>query len=261
MAQQRKPVVVITGASKGIGLAVTKILLEDFNAIVVALSRTRTPELLDLLNRHQSTLMTFEADVTDKSSVTNAINLASKVFQGIDSLILNAGTLEPMGRIDSPSTTADSWRKHFDVNFFSMIDMLQVVLPNLRASSKGGRIVFVSSGAALGSTPGWGAYNASKAAMNSLCRTLSQEEPGIVSVALRPGQVDTGMQALLRSEGSAHMSEADYQRFVAAHAEGKLVNPEDPGYVIAALSLQASNELSGQFVTWNADECKGYRHV
>ena len=64
----------------------------------------------------------------------------------------------------------DSWKKHFDVNFFSLITAVKVSLPYLHKSTLGGRIIFVSSGAAVKGMPGWGPYNAGKAAMNSLCR-------------------------------------------------------------------------------------------
>ena len=86
--------------------------------------------------------------------------------------MLNAGTLHPLGRIDAPSSTLDIWRSHFDVNFFSLVTALKAALPALRASRFGGKVVFVSSGAAAGGVPGWGPYNASKAAMNSLCRRV-----------------------------------------------------------------------------------------
>lgn len=57
-----------------------------------------------------------------------------------------------------------------DVNFFSLITLIKASLPALRKSEHGGRIVMISSGAAVKGTPGWAPYNASKAAMNSLCR-------------------------------------------------------------------------------------------
>lgn len=257
MANQRKPVVVVTGASKGIGLAVTKILLESLDAIVVAISRTRTPELVELLKTHTSTLFTIERSVTDATGFTQAIVLAQKTYQHIDGLILNAGVLEPLGRIDSADI--DEWKSHFDVNFFSLLTALKATLPALRKSELGGKVVFVSSGAAVGGTAAWGAYNASKAAMNSLCRTLAQEEPDVVSVALRPGMVDTGMQEMLRSDGASQMKEQDYARFVDAHKNGKLVKPEDSGHVIAALAVKADKSLSGQFVSWDSEQCADYR--
>ena len=74
------------------------------------------------------------------------------------------------GRIGAPEPdfSEDEWRKVFDINFFSLLYAVRAALPKLRESK--GRIVFMSSGAAVGGVVGWGAYNASKAGMNSLCR-------------------------------------------------------------------------------------------
>jgi len=259
MTSQRKPVVIVTGASKGIGLAVTRILLESLGSIVVAISRTRTPEIVQLLKTHASTLFPIECSVTDTTGLTQAIESVQKAHQHIDGLILNAGVMEPLGRIDSADV--DSWKSHFDVNFFSLLTALKTCLPALRKSEFGGKIVFVSSGAAVGGTAAWGAYNASKAAMNSLCRTLAQEEPDVVSIALRPGMVDTGMQEALRSTGAAHMKEQDHARFIEAYSSGKLVKPEDSGHVIAALAVKADKSLSGQFVSWDSEQCADYRRT
>lgn len=107
----------------------------------------------------------------------------------IDGLVLNAGVLEPLGLIEDSSIGLDAWHKHFDINFFSLVTAVRAALPALKRSE--GRIIFVSSGAAIKGTPTWGPYNASKAALNSLCRTLSEEEPTVTSIALRPGVVDT----------------------------------------------------------------------
>jgi NAD(P)-dependent dehydrogenase (short-subunit alcohol dehydrogenase family) len=170
---------------RGIGLAVTKILLEEFNAIVVTISRTTTPELRALHDRFnlsthsvaektENPLQIIECDVlvslsswlccfnygrrTDGLGLSRAIN----EYNRIDGLILNAGTLDPLGNIDSPDITVDSWKRHFDVNFFSLVGALKVAIPALRKSQPG-RIVFVSSGAAEGGTAAWGyalSYNA-----------------------------------------------------------------------------------------------------
>ena len=77
-----------------------------------------------------------------------------------------------MCRIGSTETSLAEWKSLFDVNVFSLVTALRASLPALRRSTRGGRIVFVSSGAAVKGGPGWGPYNASKAAMNSLCRSL-----------------------------------------------------------------------------------------
>ncbi|KJA30205.1 hypothetical protein HYPSUDRAFT_126617 [Hypholoma sublateritium FD-334 SS-4] len=249
-----KPVVVITGASKGIGLAVTRYLLHRFNANVIAISRSRTPELQELSS---DALHIIECDVSVVISNTLCSYLTSH-YQGIDGLILNAGTLDPLCRI-ADQTPLDSWRKHFDVNFFSLITAVKASLPYLHKSALGGRIVFVSSGAAVKGMPGWGPYNAGKAAMNSLCRTLAEEEPDVTSVAVRPGMVDTNMQATLRVTGQQHMNENHHSMFVQTHRDGKLVKPEDCGHVIAALSVEAPKSFTGQFVSWDSEECKPFR--
>ncbi|KAK0486864.1 hypothetical protein EDD18DRAFT_651436 [Armillaria luteobubalina] len=249
----RKPVVVVTGASRGIGLAVVKILLETFNANVAAISRTRTPELEALAS---DSLLHIQCDVSDERSLVRAISQAEQHFSHIDGLVLNAAVLEPLCRVGD-STALSAWKTHFDVNFFSLITTIRSALPALRQSDIGGRIVFVSSGSAVKGTAGWGPYNASKAAMNSL--TLSEEESEVISVALRPGVVDTDMHTLLRATGGESMSAQDYQKFLNYQARGELLSPYLPGRVIAALSLQAPASLSGQFVTWNDELCTPFR--
>ncbi|KAF9057634.1 hypothetical protein BJ165DRAFT_1520998 [Panaeolus papilionaceus] len=252
-----KPVILVTGASKGIGLAVTRFLLREFNANVIAISRSRTSELFQL---NCDSLFTVECDISDEKALSNAIALGVSHYHGIDGLILNAGTLDPLCRI-SDTTPLDSWKHHFDVNFFSLVTAVKATLPHLQKSKLGGKMIFVSSGAAVKGTPGWGPYNASKAAMNSLVRTLAEEEPDVVSVAVRPGMVDTNMQATLRAIGSQHMNPDQHSMFVKTFNDGKLVKPEDCGHVIAALSLGAPKSLSGHFVSWDSDECKEFRRA
>ncbi|KAF9464480.1 hypothetical protein BDZ94DRAFT_1354388 [Collybia nuda] len=250
-------VFIVTGASKGLGLAVTRILLHKFNAKVVALSRSRTPELHELAK--SDNLLVVECDVSDEVALTKAITDAEINLHHIDGLVLNAGTLDPMCLIGD-DTPLSAWKHHFDVNFFSLVTALKATLPALRRSELGGRIVFVSSGAALKGTIAWAPYSAGKAAMNSLCRTLSEEEPSIVSVAIRPGMVDTNMQTQIRQNGASLMTEKDHQIFKDVHSSGKLVKPEDAGHVIAALALQAHKHMSGRFMSWDSEECKEFKN-
>jgi len=67
------------------------------------------------------------------------------------------------------------------------------------------------------------------------------------------------MQAALRSTGATSMKKADYNKFVKAHADGRLVKAADAGYVIAALSVRGPKSLSGRFVTWDSKECQDLR--
>ena len=106
---------------------------------------------------------------SDEKALSNAIAVGLAHYEGLDALILNAGVVEPFCRIGD-DTSLESWKQSFDVNFFSLVTALKASLPYLRKSKLTGRVVFVSSGAAVKGNPGWAPYSASKAAMNSLCR-------------------------------------------------------------------------------------------
>ena len=129
---------------------------------------------LEELDRAWRIQVTLDPGATDAVAglAEQAASSDAQVAFVLDGLVLNAGVLEPTGPITSPALTLDAWKAHFDVNFFSLITALRVTLPSLRASEHGGRIIFVSSGAATGNTYGWAPYNASKAAANSLCRCV-----------------------------------------------------------------------------------------
>lgn len=208
-------------------MAITAILLHKFDARVVALSRSQTPELLKLAS---DDLLILACDVfvlvscfvahligclltsADEPALASALARAEQVYHHIDALVLNAGILDPMGYIGARSSVSD-WKRHFDVNFFSLVSALKATLPALRGSELGARVIFVSSGASVKGLPTWGPYSAGKAAVNSLCRyltvgpekldsnnlarTLAEEEPGIVAVAVRPGMVDTDVSYLV----------------------------------------------------------------
>ncbi len=107
---------------------------------------------------------------TDELAFTWAIQSVPTKHGRLDGLVLNAGTLDPMTRITSTDTSLDAWRTHFETNVYSLVTALKAAVPSLRESPNGGKVVFVSSGSAVGGIAGWGPYNASKAAMNSLNR-------------------------------------------------------------------------------------------
>ena len=69
------------------------------------------------------------------------------------------------------------------------------------------------------------------------------------------------MQAYLRANGQANMSEQGYKFFKQAHNDGLLVKPDDCGHVIAALSVQGPKSLTGQFVSWDSKDCEPYRNT
>lgn len=109
-------------------------------------------------------------------------------------------------------------------------------------------MILTSSGASTNAYASWGAYGAAKAVFNHLALTLSVEEPSITSISIRPGVVDTEMQRDIREKHHGVMDAKDTERFASLKAEGKLLRPEEPGYVLAKLAIGARRELSGKFL-------------
>lgn len=143
--------------------------------------------------------------------------------------------------------------------FVSYERQAKAALPFLRPCN--GRIIFISSGAAVASYASWGAYGASKAALNHLAMTLSIEEPKVTTISIRPGVVDTQMQQELRDTYASHMQEKDAAKFLGLHKEGKLLKPEKPGNVIAKLVLNGPKTLSGKFLRQESSSLQYYfRH-
>jgi NAD(P)-dependent dehydrogenase (short-subunit alcohol dehydrogenase family) len=170
-------------------------------------------------------------------------------------VIVNHGTLGEVQRI--ADCTVKGWEHTFHVNLFAVVSVVQAALPSLRKSE--GRIIFTSSGAAQNAYASWGAYGASKAALNHLAMTLKNEEPDVTVVSIRPGVVDTDMQKEIREEHEAAMDEKDREKFLEAKKTGKLLRPEQPGNVIAKLALGAPKELNGMFLSWNDEVLQDFQ--
>lgn len=134
-----------------------------------------------------------------------------------------------------------------------MDNQVKAAIPELRKSR--GRIVFTSSGAALNPYSAWGAYGASKAAINHFAMTLTSEEPDIVSMAIRPGTVDTDMQTSLRNQYAELMDPKDKVKFATLKENGKLLRPDQPGNVMARLALNAPAKFSGKFLRCGFAPC------
>ncbi|WP_299014292.1 SDR family oxidoreductase [uncultured Photobacterium sp.] len=186
--------VLITGANRGVGLALVNAYLDaGWNVYTCCRHPEKALELQQRQNETE-TLTLLELDVTNHQ----AIAALSKQMAGItlDLLINNAGYYGPKG-YGFGNTDADEWRKVFEINTIAPLKLAEAFYPQLKAENPG-IIACISSkvGSMTENTSGGGyIYRSSKAALNSVVKSLSNDllAEGIISVALHPGWVQTEM--------------------------------------------------------------------
>jgi NAD(P)-dependent dehydrogenase (short-subunit alcohol dehydrogenase family) len=183
-------VAVVTGASKGIGLAVVSTLLEQ-GMRVVATSRHRSPEL-DALG---GDLLHVPADLMDAGAPAEVIARAARTFGGLDVLVNNAGGPPPgikLPRFGFLELGDEDWREMFEFNLFSAVRACRAAVP-LLLERGGGAIVNVSSVHGRQPSAVNVDYGAAKAAMTNLTKALSEEfgPQGVRVNGVCPGPVRT----------------------------------------------------------------------
>ncbi|MGH3362600.1 MAG: SDR family NAD(P)-dependent oxidoreductase [Nocardioides sp.] len=184
------PVAVITGASRGLGLSLATALAERGWSLVVDARGA------DDLGSATSRLpggphRVLPGDVTDPQH-RSSIQAAAAALGGADLLVNNASTL---GRSPLPTfaeLATSTYEEILRVNVVAPMALAAALLPQLREHA--GRIVNVSSDAAVEGYGTWGGYGSSKAALDHAGRVLAVEEPGVRVYAVDPGDMRTQMQ-------------------------------------------------------------------
>lgn len=242
------PVVLLSGASRGIGAATAR-QLAGMGASITLLARSISAlaAVAARITEAGTRALPLAGDVSDPEFCQSAVRQTRDRFGAIDALINNAGMVEPLGSIESVSEGA--WRRNLAVNFLAPFYLSKYCLDDLRRST--GRIVNVSSGAANRPLAGAGAYCSSKAALTHFTRVLAAEEPSVTAVSMRPGVVDTAMQAVLRKEGPTALPADQAAFYHRLKADGLLEKPSVPARAIAWLALHAPREWSGEFLNYD----------
>jgi len=243
-----RPTIILTGASRGLGAATAQQLAKlDANLILNARSEDELAAVAVSINEQDGRAIFIPGDISVAAICDELVSTAIEAFGVIDGIINNAAVLEPVASI--ADSDAGAWQLHININLIGPYLLIRTALPSLR--ERQGRVINVSSGAAQYATAGWSAYSASKAALNLLSETVAIEEPTVTSLSVRPGKVDTDMQATVRQAGAAGMVQADHQRFIDYYEQGELVSPEQPALALAVLALAAPRDWSGQFLSWD----------
>jgi 3-oxoacyl-[acyl-carrier protein] reductase len=233
-------VAVVTGATRGIGDAMTRTFLAH-GARVIALVRdpaaSQTVEWLsDLEARHGGRIQTIALDLADEDSVKAAVKAVVAATPRLDVLVNNAGAAS---YAIVPMTSMAELRRMFDVNFFGHI-LLSQGLARLMARKKAGSIINIVSTAALDPDPGTLAYGASKAAL--LRATLSEAAEfgasGIRVNAIAPGPTHTDMYE--------QIAPAMRDRFIQSSALKRAGEPQDVANAALFLASDLSTYITGQ---------------
>ena len=223
-------VVLITGASSGIGRATATLLAETGHVVY---GTSRNPD------RHASAWRMIALDVCDDASVAGAVARVLAEQGRIDAVVNNAG-LVLSGAIED--TSLDEARREFETNVLGIVRVSKAVLPTMRAR-RSGVIVNVGSLAGRVGMPFQGLYSASKFAVEGLTEALRQEVAGFgVTVALvAPGDTATGVVANRVRVADASLPtsayRADFERVVASFERDEQAGsaPEQVARVIAAI--------------------------
>ncbi|KAI9843497.1 MAG: hypothetical protein M1838_002598 [Thelocarpon superellum] len=238
----RPQVILITGASRGLGHSIASSLIASGHRVVLV-SRTAAP-LEALQASHPGQVHYLTGDVQQRHLAKEAVQLALETWGRLDGLVVNHGQLAPVARL--VDADIEAWEAAYRVNVFGCLDLIKHAIPALRTSH--GRIILTSSGAARTGYGAWGAYGSSKAALNHIALTLATEEPLVTAVAVRPGTVDTEMQRELRDEHLHKLDEAVATRFRTLKEHGKLLDPAVVGAVVARLVVGVSRDCSGRYL-------------
>ncbi len=183
---------VIIGAAKGLGLCLTKQLLEK-GYLVAAGTISMTPGLVELKEKYQDSLLVFNADVTLENQIEKSAQICHDFLNKIDAVCIIAGILTDSDRNQLlHECNIEDLRKTFDINVIGPITVVKYFYPYLKDHAK--VFIVTSEGVAISNCGTWvPGYALSKAAATKACGILNQSVPGIDFYAVHPGRMNTDM--------------------------------------------------------------------
>jgi NAD(P)-dependent dehydrogenase (short-subunit alcohol dehydrogenase family) len=181
------PIAIITGASRGLGLALARALAERRWRLVVD---AREPTALEAARLELARLTSVTALAGDVFDEGHAGDLAAAAGPRIDALVNNASLLGPVPQPTLADYPLEALEAVYRVNVLAPARLFQLALPVL---APGARILNVTSDAAVESYAGWGGYGSSKAALDQLSAIAAAEHPDLRIYAVDPGDMRTRM--------------------------------------------------------------------
>ncbi|KRN95545.1 SDR family oxidoreductase [Companilactobacillus kimchiensis] len=227
-------VVVITGASSGIGEATAKLLAKNGAKVVLGARReNRLQEIVDDIKKTGGQATYKVTDVRDADEVTALVKLAKTEFGGLDVIYNNAGIM-PSSPISALHTK--EWNDMIDINIKGVLNGVAAVMPDF-VKNKAGHIITTSSVAGIKSFTGAGVYGATKFAVRNLMEVIrmesAQEGTNIRTTTLYPAAINTELlHTITDSDTKKNMDDFYKQVGISPAAIARVVNfavdqPED----------------------------------
>lgn len=230
-------VIIVTGASRGIGSAAALALGKAGATLMLTARDGRLAgDVAQAVVDAGGRATARSCDVSDYAATEAVVTETIGRYGRVDALINNAGVIEPIARIEDSDPAA--WARNIEINLIGAYNAVRSALPAMIGQG-GGTIVNVSSGAAIRPLEGWSAYCTGKAGMHMMTRAIHLElaEKGIRVFGFQPGTTDTDMQVLIRASGINQISQIP---------RSNLTPVAHPAAAIVYLCTPAADDLNGQ---------------
>lgn len=254
---KKQKIWLITGASRGFGLDITKKVLDSGDKVIATVRKDAKG--LEGFKDNQD-LYIVEMDVTDEAQVKKAVLWGITHFGGIDVVVNNAG----YGLLAAIEEGTDAEvKRNYEVNVFGTLNVIRAVLPFMR-KKRSGHIINISSLGGLGASIGWGLYGSTKFAIEGITESLALELAplGIKATVVAPGFFRTNFldeSSLTRSEKIIE----DYAETVGAMrgfaTKANYNQPGDPAKLADAFIKLASSENPPVHLPLGKDTIKRFR--
>jgi len=227
---------IVTGGGRGIGLSIVERLLDD-GYEVLSCGRSERPDALP------AQAQWIQADVSIVADANKIVEQAQTLFGSIDLLVNNAG-------VQVEKTVAQSSDEDWDlvvgVNCRGVFNMSRACLPNMQKST--GNIINIGSISGNVSDPSMALYNASKAFVHGLTRSIAVDHgPNVRCNAIQPGWIMTAMAD--DAFALANNPQAAKQDALSRHPVGRFGKPSDIADLVGFLASEQSNYISGECIT------------